>query len=342
MDLLNSEPVVSLSGDEFLPIEGKTFIQQVQEFFAAQGGKANSPFGTVLLDKKGIKNDLGHGIGRLKAASFAAVKDVLEKGVVINPMGQYHTNNKKNPTGMIAAPIIIGDEKYVCVVEVIANRQVTRLYVHEVTLTKNLQGDVADSNAVPGDNNLVTQPQGEIAKILRNYVNTKNNDENNSKTENRIHMNKKLIRLTESDLYKIVKESVNKILKEEYSTPPLKDRTSFANYANVDYYNGGIDDKEDFDSVAGILNQVYTHLIDIQELLPNDTNFELIGDSQNGSEKYFKYLTKCINRAQKCVSRIVNINQMNRGLQPRVFDPKNSKPRYKSVDIYNPENPQMS
>lgn len=215
MDLLNSEPVVSLSGDEFLPIEGKTFIQQVQEFFAAQGGKANSPFGTVLLDKKGIKNDLGHGIGRLKAASFAAVKDVLEKGVVINPMGQYRTNNKKNPTGMIAAPITIGDEKYVCVVEVIANRQVTRLYVHEVTLTKNLQGDVADSNAVPGDNNLVTQPQGEIAKVLRNYVNTKNNDENNSKTENR-HMNKKQIRLTESDLKQIVKESVNRILKESF------------------------------------------------------------------------------------------------------------------------------
>lgn len=214
MDLLNSEPVVSLSGDEFLPIEGKTFIQQVQEFFAAQGGKANSPFGTVLLDKKGIKNDLGHGIGRLKAASFAAVKDVLEKGVVINPMGQYHTNNKKNPTGMIAAPITIGNEKFVCVVEVIANRQVTRLYVHEVTLTKTLQGDVADSNAVPGETNLVTQPQGEIAKVLRNYVNTKNNDENNSKTENRIHMNKKLIRLTESDLHKIVKESVNRVIKE--------------------------------------------------------------------------------------------------------------------------------
>jgi len=30
-------------------------------------------------------------------------------------------------------------------------------------------------------------------------------------------MNKKLIRLTESDLHRIVKESVNKILKEEYS-----------------------------------------------------------------------------------------------------------------------------
>lgn len=236
MDLLNSEPVVSLSGDEFLPIEGKTFIQQVQEFFAAQGGKANSPFGTVLLDKKGIKNDLGHGIGRLKAASFAAVKDVLEKGVVINPMGQYHTNNKKNPTGMIAAPITIGNEKYVCVVEVIANRQVTRLYVHEVTLTKTLQGDVADSNAVPGETNLVTQPQGEIAKVLRNYVNTKNNDENNSKTENR-HMNKKLVKLTESDLKQIVKESVNKILNEAYGTPS-KWQKKGANYYDLNSEEG--------------------------------------------------------------------------------------------------------
>lgn len=40
---------------------------------------------------------------------------------IINPMEQYHTNNKNNPTGMIAAPIMIGDEKYVYVVEVIAN-----------------------------------------------------------------------------------------------------------------------------------------------------------------------------------------------------------------------------
>ena len=49
---------------------------------------------------------------------------------------------------------------------------------------------------------------------------------------------KKIVRLTESDLHRIVKESVNKILSEEYSTPPLKDRISFANYANVDDYNG--------------------------------------------------------------------------------------------------------
>lgn len=86
MDLLNREHVIDLSGDEFLLIEGKSFIEQVTKYFTKQGGLANSPFGVVVLDKKGINNDYAHGIGRLKAALFVAIKDVLEKGVVINPM----------------------------------------------------------------------------------------------------------------------------------------------------------------------------------------------------------------------------------------------------------------
>ena len=175
MDLLNGEPIIELSGDEFLPIEGKTFVQQVEEFFQEQGGIAHSAFGDVSLDKKGVKNDINHGIGRLKSASFAAVKDVLEKRIIINPLKQYQTNNKKKPTGMIAAPILRGEEKYVCVVEVIANRKTNRLYVHEVTLIKKLLADVADSNAVHGDKNLVTHPQGEIAKVLQNYVSANKN-----------------------------------------------------------------------------------------------------------------------------------------------------------------------
>ena len=40
---------------------------------------------------------------------------------------------------MIAAPIQIGEEKYVYVVEVIANLEQRRLYVHESFLTKKLQ-----------------------------------------------------------------------------------------------------------------------------------------------------------------------------------------------------------
>lgn len=180
MDLLNDKPVCILKGDEFLPKEGTSFKAQVSDYFQQQGGSANSPFGVVVLDIKGIKNDISHGVGRLKSVSFAAVKDVLEKGGVINPMAQYHTNGKKNPTGMIAAPIQIGEERYVCVVEVIANTQMQRLYVHEVTLTKKLQKVVADTTAVHGDENPVTQPKGDIAKVLQNYLITKQNSKNPS------------------------------------------------------------------------------------------------------------------------------------------------------------------
>ena len=82
---------------------------------------ANSPFGQVVLDKKGVKNSKNHGINRTKAAAFAAVKDVLEQGEIILPIANHNTNGKKQMTGMFAAPIKVGDESYICVVVVTAN-----------------------------------------------------------------------------------------------------------------------------------------------------------------------------------------------------------------------------
>ena len=180
MNLLSGEPVCVLNGNEFLPIEGKTFADQVSEFFASQGGLANSPFGTVVLDRKGVQNSKQHGVGRIKAASFAAVKDVLENGEVILPLDEYGTNDKKELTGMVAAPIQIGTEKYVCVVEVIANLQLQRLYLHESFLTKNLQEIVA-SNSVRGSetSSPLSQGDGKIANILQKHLISKQNQENN-------------------------------------------------------------------------------------------------------------------------------------------------------------------
>ena len=86
---------VTLSRFHFLPKPGITFAQQIHDYFLSFGGKALSPWGEVLLDKKGIQNDKAHGIGRIKAASFAAIKDVLEKGTIILPLDYYATNRKK-------------------------------------------------------------------------------------------------------------------------------------------------------------------------------------------------------------------------------------------------------
>ena len=175
MDLLNSIPIIELSGDEFMPKEGITFAQQVNEYFISQGGKADSSFGEVLLDIKGIQNSKQHGMSRIKAVAFAAVKDVLEKGVEILPMDYHGVHDKKQMTGMIAAPIAIGVEKYICVFEVIANLEVNRLYVHEAFVTKTLFEDAA-SNSVHGSETTSPHPQGEIAKVLQNYVSSNKNN----------------------------------------------------------------------------------------------------------------------------------------------------------------------
>ncbi|MCR4620084.1 MAG: hypothetical protein K5633_05275 [Paludibacteraceae bacterium] len=71
-----------------------------------------------------------------KNIAFASVKNVLEKGTVILPLDNHNIHGKKQKTGMIAAPIEIDGERYVCVVEVKAiQRHIETL--HENTDTSN-------------------------------------------------------------------------------------------------------------------------------------------------------------------------------------------------------------
>lgn len=171
-DILHSEPVCTLTGDEFLPHKGITFADQVLNFFNSQGGSALSPWGEVLLDKKGIQSDKSHGIGRIKVSSFAAIKDVIEKGEIILPLDYYATGGKKQKTGMIAAPIKICGDSFICVVVVIFNLIEKRLYLHEPFLTEKIP-EIAASSLVRGSNTASPQSRGSIAKILSNFISSK-------------------------------------------------------------------------------------------------------------------------------------------------------------------------
>lgn len=167
-----NHPVCTLTASEFLPVEGKTFAQQVLDFFRQQGGLARSPWGEVLLDLKGIQSDKSHGIGRIKACSFAAIKDVLEKGEIILPMDYYATSGKKQMTGMMAAPILIGDDSFICVVVVIYNLTERRLYLHETFLTEKIP-EIAASSLVRSSQTASPRLQGSIAKVLLDFLKTK-------------------------------------------------------------------------------------------------------------------------------------------------------------------------
>ncbi|MBR5573724.1 MAG: DEAD/DEAH box helicase family protein [Paludibacteraceae bacterium] len=174
--LKNGTPVSILSGNEFEKKEGQTFVDQVSSFFESQGGKANSAFGEVLLDRKGVKNSKNHGMSRIKAVAFAAVKDVLENGMVALPMDYYGTGGKKQPTGIIVAPVEIDNKRYYCAVEVIQNTENNRLYVHEAFAEEKIPDSVAASQ-VHSEESASLQNQGEIAKVLQNILSDKNSDE---------------------------------------------------------------------------------------------------------------------------------------------------------------------
>ena len=106
------------------------------------------------------------------SASFAAIKDVLEKGTIILPLDYYATNGKKQMTGMMAAPIVIGTDSFICVVVVIYNLQEKRLYLHECFLTEK-NPEIAASSLVRDSSAASPQSQGSVAKILQKVLNTK-------------------------------------------------------------------------------------------------------------------------------------------------------------------------
>ena len=167
--LLNNNTVSNLSGNEFERVDGKTLTEQVAEYFESIGGKAMSPiYGEVILDEKGAEDSLSHGIGRNKAIAYAAVKDVIENGVLID----YDKNHKGRnyDSALIAAPIAIGGERYICEV-VITRKQDNRFYLHEVTSVKRLQDAVSLTNSGQSP----TAHQGVIAKVLQNIISASDN-----------------------------------------------------------------------------------------------------------------------------------------------------------------------
>lgn len=131
----NMESVAQISGNEFA--KGETdLITQVSRFFTSMDNVAYNPqLGSVILDRNGVKDDIGHGIGRMKAASFAAVPDVLARGYVVDYQKDW--KGRGYDTAVVAAPIKIGDREYLMGIVLTRQKAENRFYVHEVMTTEN-------------------------------------------------------------------------------------------------------------------------------------------------------------------------------------------------------------
>lgn len=136
-DVRRMGSVSKISGDEYQGT-AREVRSQIMDLYRSYGGKVyNDVVGDIELNGRSVRNDLGHGFSPKKAAAFASVKDVLEKGKVL----RYSTNwkNRGYDAVAIGGKITIengenaGQYYEVCIVRIDEDN---RMYLHEVDVEK--------------------------------------------------------------------------------------------------------------------------------------------------------------------------------------------------------------
>lgn len=150
-------PVADLSGNEFAK-GNVNLITQVTEYFKSIGNKVNSKYGTVTLNRTGVKSSVSHGIGRNKAIAFKAVPDVIKNGEIID----YQQNYKKRgyDSAVFAAPITINNQPYFVAAVVRVEADNNSYYLHELAITKK-----EDATPFKTGTDQVGTPSGETSSI---------------------------------------------------------------------------------------------------------------------------------------------------------------------------------
>lgn len=130
------KPVIDVPNNAFERGE-KKLSEQVKEYFL-ENSNNGIVYGNVIGDVDivaGIKSDIAHGVGRMKAMAFYAVPETIKKGVIVD----YQKNRKQRgyDSLLLAAPIRIQNEAgdFENAVEMVAinrsNTDVQKFYFHE-------------------------------------------------------------------------------------------------------------------------------------------------------------------------------------------------------------------
>ena len=235
-EVFDMNPVASVSSEATNNLEGEELRHYVYQTIQDASRELNC---SISEDDIGVLIRHHCGFRPRKKAALLALPYIVSANLVTAPWrkqvdkkGKLRKGRDRRPSGMISAPIMIDGVKYLCNITNKTNLQ-GRIALYALTL-KDGNGNIvesekmADPSNVPHSNseqsangnahldNVTTShepnPSFQGAKVQQNIETNNNND---IKTEN-IRMNKKQIRLTENDLKQIVKESVNRILKESF------------------------------------------------------------------------------------------------------------------------------
>lgn len=167
----NMKPVADLTGKEFA--KGDTdLVTQVCEYFNSIGNKIESKYGTIVLNRTGVKFSISHGIGRKKAVAFKAVPDVIKNGRIIDYTNNY--KNGKKDRAVFAAPLKMNSEEYYLAAVVEIDKDKNSFYLHEVAL-KNKK-DTLPFKTEPRHESGLLSDNVSIYSLLNKLQNVNNND----------------------------------------------------------------------------------------------------------------------------------------------------------------------
>jgi len=168
--LLQKMPSVkTLTGNE-MDSKGRKLSDAVKNFFESLGHNVYTErFGNVSLSNSSVRSELRHGFTRNKITSFAAIPDVMQKGVVISAFKK----NQNLERIVVAAPIEISKQKFYMGVMLQRDNQSQRLYLHDVVIEKESTEYAAEHLNTTGP--LARNDELYITNILLDALSVKNN-----------------------------------------------------------------------------------------------------------------------------------------------------------------------
>lgn len=165
--LLQGPPVAILEGNE-APQGFAAVREWAAKLFESQGGKAVNPdLGDVVLDMRAVRDSMAHGKANpYKFSAFAAVKDVLERGVVV-----HRADYEKGESFYVSAPVVIDDKDDIVTVLVRRDPNMQRMYLHSVAtkeylLNRRVSGADAMMAAQPSG----SSSSGDVASVLQRLL----------------------------------------------------------------------------------------------------------------------------------------------------------------------------
>lgn len=163
-NVASMEPVAKMTGDEFA--KGETdLVTQVSNYFDSIGNIVATKHGDIILNREGVRDSLGHGMGRAKAIAYKAVPQVLREGKILSFTKNY--KGQKTDRAVFFAPIKIRNDEYFEAVIVTAGLNDNHFYLHEVmAIRKDGKSPFKTGSKTSGE-------MSSIYNILQRLVNVK-------------------------------------------------------------------------------------------------------------------------------------------------------------------------